>query len=192
MTTVADELLSRLREWGVEQIFGYPGDGINGILGALSRADDQPRFIQSRHEEMSAFEAVGFAKFSGRPGICMATSGPGAIHLLNGLYDPKLDQAPGVAIVGQPNRSAMGGSYQQEVDLLSLFKDVASDYVQMVTVPEQLPNVLDRALRIAQSRRAPAAIIIPNDVQELEYSAPTHAFKMVPSSLGMTWPQTPA
>lgn len=187
-TTVADQLLTRLREWGVEQVFGYPGDGINGILGAFSRADDRPRFIQSRHEEMSAFEAVGYAKFGGRPGVCLATSGPGAIHLLNGLYDAKLDHVPVVAIVGQTNRSAMGGSYQQEVDLLSLFKDVASDYVQMVTVPEQLPNVLDRAIRIAMSRRAPTALIIPNDVQELEYVAPGHEFKMVPSSLGTSWP----
>ncbi|MDI6910909.1 thiamine pyrophosphate-requiring protein [Nocardioides sp.] len=185
-TTVADQLLARLREWGVEQVFGYPGDGINGILGAFSRADDQPRFIQSRHEEMSAFQAVGYAKFSGRPGICLATSGPGAIHLLNGLYDAKLDHVPVVAIVGQTNRTAMGGSYQQEVDLLSLFKDVASDYVQMVTVPEQLPNVLDRAIRVATARRAPTAIIVPNDVQELEYAAPGHAFKMVPSSLTPT------
>jgi pyruvate dehydrogenase (quinone) len=192
MPTVADQLLSRLREWGVDQVFGYPGDGINGILGAFSRADDQPRFIQSRHEEMSAFEAVGYAKFSGRPGVCMATSGPGAIHLLNGLYDAKLDHVPVVAIVGQTNRSAMGGSYQQEVDLLSLFKDVASDYVQMVTVPEQLPNVLDRAMRIAMTRHAPTALIVPADVQELEYTAPGHAFKMVPSSLGMSWPEVTA
>ena len=118
----------------------------------------------------------------------MATSGPGAIHLLNGLYDAKLDHVPVVAIVGQTSRSAMGGSYQQEVDLLSLFKDVASDYVQMVTVPEQLPGVLDRAIRVALAERAPTAIIIPSDVQELEYSAPTHAFKMVPSSLGIDWP----
>src|SRR6478609_5794801 len=189
--TVADQLLSRLRDWGVAQVFGYPGDGINGILGAFSRADDQPRFIQSRHEEMSAFEAVGHAKFQDRhgpPGICMATSGPGAIHLLNGLYDAKLDHVPVVAIVGQTNRTAMGGSYQQEVDLLSLFKDVASDYVQMLTVPEQLPNLIDRAIRIAMSRRAPTALIIPNDVQELEYVAPGHEFKMVPSSLGTSWP----
>ena len=118
----------------------------------------------------------------------MATSGPGAIHLLNGLYDAKLDHVPVVAIVGQTSRSAMGGSYQQEVDLLSLFKDVASEYVQMVTVPEQLPGVLDRAIRVALAERAPTAIIIPSDVQELEYSAPTHAFKMVPSSLGIDWP----
>jgi pyruvate dehydrogenase (quinone) len=191
-TTVADRLLERLREWGVEQIFGYPGDGINGILAALSRADDQPRFIQARHEEMAAFEAVGFAKFGDQPAICMATSGPGAIHLLNGLYDAKLDHVPVVAIVGQTNRTAMGGNYQQEVDLISLFKDVASEYVQMVTVPEQLPNVLDRAIRIAMSRRAPTAIIIPNDVQELDYEPPTHEFKMVPSSLGMSLPSVTA
>jgi len=187
-TTVADRLLERLREWGVEQVFGYPGDGINGTLAAFARADDKPHFIQARHEEMAAFSAVGFAKFSHLPAVCMATSGPGAIHLLNGLYDAKLDHVPVVAIVGQTNRTAMGGNYQQEVDLISLFKDVASEYVQMVTVPEQLPNVLDRAIRIAMSRRAPTAIIIPNDVQELDYEPPTHEFKMVPSSLGMSWP----
>jgi pyruvate dehydrogenase (quinone) len=186
--TVADFLLGRLREWGVEQVFGYPGDGINGLLAAWGRADNQPAFIQSRHEEMSAFEAVGYAKFTGKVGVCAATSGPGAIHLLNGLYDAKLDHVPVVAIVGQTSRSAMGGSYQQEVDLLSLFKDVASDYVQMVMVPEQLPNVLDRAIRVAQAERAPTAIIIPSDVQELEYSAPTHEFKMVPSSTDVQWP----
>ncbi len=185
---VADYLLERLRAWDVEQIFGYPGDGINGILAAFGRAENRPKFIQSRHEEMSAFEAVGYAKFSGRVGVCMATSGPGAVHLLNGLYDAKLDHVPVVAIVGQTNRSAMGGSYQQEIDLMTLFKDVASDYVQMVTVPEQLPNVLDRAIRVALSQRAPTALIIPSDVQELPYSPPTHAFKMVPSSLGIEWP----
>ncbi|MGE2724762.1 thiamine pyrophosphate-requiring protein [Mycolicibacterium pulveris] len=185
---VADFLLERLRAWNVEHVFGYPGDGINGILAAFGRADNNPRFIQSRHEEMSAFEAVGYAKFGNRVGVCMATSGPGAIHLLNGLYDAKLDHVPVVAIVGQTDRSAIGGSYQQEVDLLSLYKDVASDYVQMVTVPEQLPNVLDRAIRIALSEQAPTAVIIPGDVQELEYSPPKHAFKMVPSSLGTEWP----
>ena len=185
---VSDYLLERLRAWDVKHVFGYPGDGINGILAAFGRADNQPMFIQSRHEEMSAFEAVGYAKFSGHVGICMATSGPGAIHLLNGLYDAKLDHVPVVAIVGQTNRSAMGGSYQQEVDLISLYKDVASDYVQMVTVPEQLPNVLDRAIRVAMAQRVPTALIIPSDVQELPYSPPTHAFKMVPSSLGIEWP----
>ena len=185
---VADYLLERLRAWDVQHVFGYAGDGINGLLAAWGRADNQPMFIQSRHEEMSAFEAVGYAKFAGRLGVCVATSGPGAIHLLNGLYDAKLDHVPVLAIVGQTNRSAMGGSYQQEVDLLSLFKDVASDYVQMVTVPEQLPNVLDRAIRVAMAQHAPTALIIPADVQELPYSPPTHEFKMVPSSLGIEWP----
>ncbi len=185
---VADYLLERLRAWDVQHVFGFPGDGINGLLAAWGRADNNPTFIQSRHEEMSAFEAVGYAKFTGRVGVCAATSGPGAIHLLNGLYDAKLDHVPVVAIVGQTNRSAMGGSYQQEVDLLTLFKDVASDYVQMITVPEQLPNVLDRAIRIAMTQRAPTALIIPSDVQELPYSPPEHAFKMVPSSLGIEYP----
>jgi pyruvate dehydrogenase (quinone) len=186
--TVGDYLLERLRAWDVQHVFGYPGDGINGLLAAWGRADNRPKFIQSRHEEMSAFEAVGYAKFTGRVGVCAATSGPGAIHLLNGLYDAKLDHVPVVAIVGQTERSAIGGHYQQEVDLPSLFKDVASDYVQMVTVPEQLPNVLDRAIRVALTRRAPTALIMPSDVQEMPYSPPTHAFKMVPSSLGIEWP----
>ena len=190
--TVADYLLERLRAWDVQHVFAYPGDGINGILAAWGRAENKPQFVQARHEEMAAFEAVGYAKFTGNVGVCMATSGPGAIHLLNGLYDAKLDHVPVVAIVGQTSRSAMGGSYQQEVDLLSLFKDVASDYVQMVTVPEQLPNVLDRAIRVAIAERAPTAIIIPSDVQELPYSAPTHAFKMVPSSIGVDWSTTTA
>ncbi|TDC23211.1 thiamine pyrophosphate-requiring protein [Streptomyces sp. 8K308] len=180
---VSDYVLGRLRDWEVEHVFAYAGDGINGLLAAWGRADDQPHFIQARHEEMAAFEAVGYAKFSGRVGVCAATSGPGAIHLLNGLYDAKLDHVPVVAIVGQTNRSAMGGSYQQEVDLLSLFKDVASDYCEMVTVPQQLPNVIDRAFRTAQARRTVTAVIIPADVQELDYKPPTHAFKMVPSSL---------
>ncbi|RTL69606.1 MAG: thiamine pyrophosphate-requiring protein [Pseudonocardiaceae bacterium] len=181
-TTVGDFVLSRLREWGVEQVFGYPGDGINGLVVAFGEADDQPRFIQSRHEEMSAFEAVGYAKFSGRPAVCMATSGPGAVHLLNGLYDAKLDHVPVVAIVGQTERSAMGGSYQQEIDLQSLLKDVASDYLVEVNVPQQLPNAIDRAFRTAMTRRAPTAIIIPSDLQTLDYEPPGHAFKQVPSS----------
>jgi pyruvate dehydrogenase (quinone) len=191
-TTVGDFLLSRLREWGVQTVFGYAGDGINGLLAAWGRADNQPKFVQARHEEMAAFEAVGYAKFTGRVGVCAATSGPGAIHTLNGLYDAKLDHVPVVAIVGQTERSAMGGAYQQEVDLLTLFKDVASDYVQMVTVPEQLPNVVDRAMRIAIGRRTVTALIIPSEVQELTYSAPRHEFKQVPSSLGICWPELAA
>ncbi|MFF3489958.1 thiamine pyrophosphate-requiring protein [Streptomyces sp. NPDC002795] len=192
-TKVADHILERLRAWGVEQVFGYPGDGINGLLAAWGRADNRPEFVQARHEEMAAFEAVGYAKFSGRVGVCVATSGPGAIHLLNGLYDAKLDHVPVVAIVGQTARSAMGGSYQQEVDLHTLYKDVASDFVETVNVPEQLPNVLDRAMRTATARRAPTAVIIPGDVQELDYNPPPHAFKMVPSSLDRSsWTAEPA
>ncbi|MEP7177465.1 MAG: thiamine pyrophosphate-requiring protein [Pseudonocardiales bacterium] len=184
--TVADVLLARLREWNIKQVFAFPGDGINGLLAAWGRAGNDPQFVQARHEEMAAFEAVGYAKFSGNVAVCAATSGPGAVHLLNGLYDAKLDHVPVVAIVGQTERSAMGGSYQQEVDLLSLFKDVCSDYVQMCTVPEQLPNLIDRAIRVAISASAPTCIIIPSDVFDLEYVAPGHAFKQVPSSLGMS------
>ncbi|WP_241385196.1 thiamine pyrophosphate-requiring protein [Rhodococcus sp. CH91] len=187
--TVADFLLQRLRAWEVDYVFGYPGDGINGILAAWTRAGNDPVFVQSRHEEMSAFEAVGYAKFTGKPGVCTATSGPGAIHLLNGLYDAKLDHVPVVAIVGQTDRSAMGGSYQQEVDLHTLYKDVASAFVETVTVPEQLPNVLDRAMRTAIAYRTPTAVIIHGDVQELEYSPPAHEFKMVPSSIGFDRPR---
>ncbi|CCB77582.1 MULTISPECIES: thiamine pyrophosphate-requiring protein [Streptomycetaceae] len=191
-TKVSDYVLARLREWGITHVFAYPGDGINGLLAAWARAGDDPRFIQARHEEMAAFEAVGYAKFTGKVAVCAATSGPGAIHLLNGLYDAKLDHVPVVAIVGQTNRSAMGGSYQQEVDLHTLYKDVAAEFVETVNVPEQLPNVLDRAIRTAYSRRCPTAVIIPADVQELEYSPPTHAFKMVPSSMGLSgWSPLP-
>jgi pyruvate dehydrogenase (quinone) len=180
--TVGDHVLSRLREWGVEQVFAYPGDGINGLVVAFGKAGDTPAFVQSRHEEMSAFEAVGYAKFSGKVGVCMATSGPGAIHLLNGLYDAKLDHVPVVAIVGQTERSAMGGSYQQEVDLQALLADVASAYLVEVNVPEQLPLAIDRAFRTALARRAPTAVIIPSDLQTESYSPPQHAFKQVPSS----------
>ncbi|WP_460392134.1 thiamine pyrophosphate-requiring protein [Actinophytocola sediminis] len=180
--TVGDYLLARLRDWGVEQVFGYPGDGINGIVVAFGEAGNRPRFVQTRHEEMAALAAVGYAKFSGKVGVCLATSGPGAIHLLNGLYDAKLDHVPVVAIVGQTARSAMGGSYQQEVDLQALFKDVASEYLVEVNVPEQLPNALDRAMRTAQASRAPTALIIPADVQEEAYHPPRHEFKHVPSS----------
>ncbi len=183
--TVGDVVLERLRAWGVRQVFGYPGDGINGLLAAWGRADDDPQFVQARHEEMAAFEAVGYAKFSGEVAVCAATSGPGAIHLLNGLYDAKLDHVPVVAIVGQTARSAIGGAYQQEVDLASLFKDVCSEYVQTCNVPQQLPNLIDRAIRIARTASAPTALIFPSDVFELEYEPPGHAFKEVPSSLGL-------
>lgn len=179
---VSDYVLRRLRQWGVEQVFGYPGDGINGLVAAFGRAGNSPRFVQARHEEMAAFQATGYAKFSGKVGVCTATSGPGAIHLLNGLYDAKLDHVPVVAVVGQTARSAMGGSYQQEVDLQSLYKDVAADYLVEVNVSSQLPNALDRAFRTAIARRSPTAVIIPADLQEEPYEPPRHEFKQVPSS----------
>jgi len=163
----SDFLIERLREWGVDRIYGYPGDGINGIMGALNRTDNRPEFIQARHEEMAAFMACGHAKFTGELGVCLATSGPGAIHLLNGLYDAKMDHQPVLAIVGQQARMSLGGSYQQEVDLVSLFKDVAHEYVHMLTTPEQLPDLVDRAVRIALAERTVTCLIVPNDVQTL-------------------------
>jgi len=169
MATVGDFLLERLHQWGVRRIFGYPGDGINGIMAALERREggDAPlEFIQTRHEEMAAFMACAHAKFTGEVGVCLATSGPGAVHLLNGLYDAKLDHQPVVAIVGQQKRSALGASYQQEIDLMALFKDVAGEYVQMAASSEQLRHLVDRALRIAQSERCVTCIIVPNDLQE--------------------------
>ncbi len=179
---VSDYVIQRLREWGVDHIFGYPGDGINGLMGALNRAGNKPKFVQARHEEMAAFSAVGYAKFTGRPGVCMATSGPGAIHLLNGLYDASLDHVPVVAIVGQQARTALGGNYQQEVDLTSLFKDVAHEYVHMATTAEQFPLLIDRAMRTAMSERCVACVIIPTDLQEEEWSRPQHTFKEMLSS----------
>src|SRR3954447_20701685 len=131
---VSEFVLSRLREWGVDRIYGYPGDGINGLLGAFHHVE-KPEFIQTRHEEIASFAACAHAKFTGEVGVCLATSGPGAIHLLNGLYDAKLDHAPVVAIIGQQARTSLGANYQQEVDLVSLYKDVASEFVQTLMVP---------------------------------------------------------
>lgn len=183
--TVGDFLLQRLNEWGLKRIYGYPGDGINGIVGAIDRAGENIDFIQTRHEEMAAFMACAHAKFSGEVGLCLATSGPGAIHLLNGLYDAKLDHTPVVAIMGQQARAALGGHYQQEVDLVTLFKDVANEYVTMVTAPAQLRHAVDRAVRIAKARRAVTCIIIPNDVQELEaVTVPPRAHGTVHSGVG--------
>src|SRR5436305_3300912 len=156
--TVSDFLLKRLSAWGLRRMYGYPGDGINGILGALERNQELFEFVQVRHEEMAAFMATAHAKFTDEVGLCLATSGPGAIHLLNGLYDAKLDHQPVVAIVGQSARSAIGGNYQQEVDLASLFKDVASEYVQTILAPAQARHVIDRAIRIAKAERTVTCI----------------------------------
>src|SRR5438477_12739127 len=158
--TTSDFLIERLAEWGVKRIYGYPGDGINGSMGALERRPSM-HFVQVRHEEMAAFMACAHAKFTGEVGVCLATSGPGAIHLLNGLYDAKLDHQPVVAIVGQASRLAMGGDYQQEVDLQSLFKDVASEFVQTAMAPGQVRHLVDRAVRIALAERTVTCVIIP-------------------------------
>ncbi len=188
--TVGDFLVERLRQWGVHRIFGYPGEGINGILGALNRAGNDPRLIQPRHEEMAAMMASGHAKFTGELGVCLATSGAGAIHLLNGLYDARLDHQPVLAIVGQTATTALGASYMQEVDLTTLFKDVAGEYVQMVLSPEQLPNTVDRAVRIALLERTVTCLIVPMDVQDLPaVERPAHEAYRTPGSLGVTWPR---
>lgn len=165
--TVADYTFNRLHEWGVRHIFGYPGDGINGFIGALRSHTDQIEFVQARHEEMSAFMAGGYAKWTGEVGVCLATSGPGAIHLLNGLYDARMDHQPVVALVGQQKQVSLGADYQQEVDLQVLFKDVASHFCHMCTKPEQMRQLVDRAMRIAIGERTVTCIIVPNDVQEM-------------------------
>ncbi len=188
-STVSDFMLQRLGEWGVRRIYGYPGDGINGIMTALDRAGDAFEFIQTRHEESAAFMACGHAKYTGELGVCLATSGPGAIHLLNGLYDAKLDHQPVLAIVGQQARAALGGHYQQEVDLKSLFKDVASDYVHVCMEPTQMRHLVDRAVRIALAMRSVTCIIVPNDVQELDaVKTPPRAHGTVHSGVGFSRP----
>ena len=187
--TVADALVERLRIWGVTRIYGYPGDGINGVIGALGRAGDAITFIQARHEEACAFMACGHAKFTGTTGVCLATSGPGAVHLLAGLYDARADHQPIVAIVGQKPRAALGGDFQQEIDLSALFMDAARDYSQMVTAPAQLRHVVDRAFRIAIARHVPTCIIIPQDVQELKAEAPAHEHGTVHSGPGYSPPR---
>ncbi len=169
---VSDFVWHRLSEWGLKRVYGYPGDGVGGLDVALERAKDKMEYVQVRHEEMAAFMASAHAKFTGQPGLCYATSGPGAIHLLNGLYDAKLDHMPVVAIVGQQARTALGAHYQQEVDLQSLFKDVASEFVQLAVVPGQVRQLIDRAVRIAHTKRTVTCVIIPNDLQELDYEDP--------------------
>jgi len=187
--TVSDFFWQRLSDWGVRRVFGYPGDGINGLIGALDRAQDKIDFVQARHEEMAAFMAGAHAKFTGEVGVCLATSGPGAIHLLNGLYDARLDHMPVLAIVGQQARAALGGHYQQEVDLQNLFKDVAGAFVQEATVPAQVRHLIDRAMRIAKAERRVTCIIMPNDLQELPaVDPPPRQHGTVHSGLGYERP----
>ncbi|MCK6067811.1 MULTISPECIES: thiamine pyrophosphate-requiring protein [Microbacterium] len=180
--TVSDVIVERLRAWGVERVYGYSGDGINGVMDALRRADPKIAFVQARHEENAAFMAVGEAKFAGRVGVVMSTQGPGAVHLLNGLYDAKLDHVPVVAIVGQQRRSALGSGYMQEIDLRALMGDVASAFLGEASDPAQIPMLVDRAFRSALARRAPAVVIVPHDVQVAPADPPRHAHGVVHTS----------
>src|SRR5256714_3421922 len=189
MPTTAEFILNRLTEWGVQRVYGYPGDGINGLIGAFHEVGDKLEFIQCRHEEIASFAASAHAKFTGEVGVCMATSGPGAIHLLNGLYDAKLDHQPVVAIVGQQKRLSLGAEYQQEIDLQTLFKDVAHEFVHVCMAPAQARHLVDRAMRVAAATRSPACIIIPNDVQESPYEEPPREHGSVFSSPGWERPR---
>jgi pyruvate dehydrogenase (quinone) len=184
----AQFMLDRLSQWGVKKIYGYPGDGINGLLGAFHQVT-AVQFTQVRHEEIASFAATAHAKLTGEVGVCMATSGPGAIHLLNGLYDAKLDHQPVVAIVGQQKRMSLGGQYQQEVDLNTLYKDVASEYLVTVMEPTQARHAIDRAIRIAHASRSVATIIIPDDVAEAPYSEPPRVHGAIFSSIGLCEPE---
>ena len=188
-TSVSTYLLRRLTDWGVRRVFGYAGDGINGIVHAFSHFEDRLKFVQVRHEEMAAFMACAHAKYTGEVGVCLATSGPGAIHLLNGLYDAKMDHQPVVAIVGQAARPALGGTYQQEVDLHTLFKDVAYEFVQQMASPEQVRQLVDRAMRIARAERTVTAIIVPKDLQEEKVEQPPHRHNTVHTGLGWSSPR---
>jgi pyruvate dehydrogenase (quinone) len=187
--TVGDFFWERLYEWGIRTVFGYPGDGINGLLGAMDRAEGKVRFIQVRHEEMAAFMASAYAKFSGDLGVCMATSGPGASHLITGLYDARMDHMPVLAIAGQQARAAIGGHYQQELDLKNMFKDVAGAFVEQATVPAQVRHLIDRAVRIAKGNRRVTAIIMPNDLQEVPYEEPPRQHGTLHSGIGYTQPK---
>jgi pyruvate dehydrogenase (quinone) len=187
--TVGDFLIERLNKWGIRRIYGFPGDGINGIIGAIGRAGKNIEYVQVRHEEMAAFMACAHSKFTGEVGVCLATSGPGAIHLLNGLYDAKMDHQSVVAIVGQQARMALGSNFQQEVDLGSLFKDVAGEYVQMATVPGQVRHLVDRAVRIAKAERTVTCLIVPNDLQEAKYEEPPRIHGSQFSGVGFCEPR---
>jgi len=188
--TVGDFFVERLHAWGVRRIYGYPGDGINGVFGALQRAKGKIQFIQARHEEMAAFMASAHAKFTGELGVCIATSGPGAAHLVTGLYDARLDHMPVLAITGQQARAALGGHYQQEVDLAALFKDVAGSFVQQASVPAQVRHIVDRAMRIALDERTVTAIVLPNDLQDLPYEGPARKHGTLHSGVGYSKPKT--
>jgi pyruvate dehydrogenase (quinone) len=183
--TVSDFIWQRLQAWGVRRVYGYPGDGIGGLISALARQEGAIDFVQARHEEMAGLMACGHAKFTGEVGVCVATSGPGAIHLLNGLYDAKLDHQPVLALVGQQARTAIGSHYQQDLDLQSLFKDVAGAYVETASSPAQVRHLIDRAYRIAKGERRVTCVILPNDLQLAAMEQPSHEHAMTHSGVGI-------
>ncbi|SEJ41569.1 thiamine pyrophosphate-requiring protein [Paraburkholderia diazotrophica] len=187
--TVGDFIVDRLHQWGVRRMYGYPGDGINGVFGALNRAEGKIEFVQARHEEMAAFMASAHAKFTGELGVCIATSGPGAAHLITGLYDARMDHMPVLAIAGQQARAALGSHYQQEVDIAAMFKDVAGSYVQQASVPAQVRHMIDRAIRIALSERRVTALVLPNDLQDLEFEPPARKHGTAHSGVGYSRPR---
>jgi pyruvate dehydrogenase (quinone) len=187
--TVGDYFWERLHQWGVRRIFGYPGDGINGLLGSLQKIPDKFEFVQVRHEEMAAFMATAHAKFTGELGVCLATSGPGASHLLTGLYDARADHMPVLAIVGQQARTAVGSHYQQEIDLVSMFKDVADAFTGYASIPAQVRHLTDRAVRIALGERRVTGLIFPNDLQDLPMEQPPRKHGSVFSGLGWSAPR---
>src|SRR5215469_8538769 len=167
---VSEALITRLAEWGVDTVFGIPGDGINGIMEGLRRNQDRVKFVLVHHEEAAAFMATAHAKATGKLGVCLATSGPGGIHLLNGLYDAKLDHMPVLAITGMQETSVLGTGYQQEVNLDKLYADVA-EYDQMIYNPAQVSAVVDNAIRTAYARRGVAHLTVPNDIQVADAGA---------------------
>ncbi|WLI77355.1 thiamine pyrophosphate-requiring protein [Kosakonia sp. H02] len=187
----SDFFVQRLKEWGVTRIYGYPGDGINGVLGAIQRANkagDGIEFIQVRHEEMAAFMAVGHAKFTGELGVCLSTGGPGATHLLTGLYDAKMDHAPVLAIAGQAETTARGASYQQEMNLDRVFSDVAN-FVQEAATPAQVRHLVDRGVRVAMAQNGVGVVIIPKDVQDEAWQPPQHVHGFTHSGSGYQRPR---
>ena len=186
--TTGEYFVSRLHEWGIKTIFGYPGDGINGVLRGLEKEEGKFRFVQARHEEMAAFMASAYAKFSGEMGVCLSTGGPGATHLLTGLYDAKLDHQPVLAITGQAARGVRGAHYQQELNLGRIFADVA-EYVAEGTVPQQVGVILDRAIRTAQARNGVGVVCMPNDLSDSPYEAPTRKHGYTRSSAGYSKPK---
>ena len=185
--TVGEFFAQRLKEWGIRTIFGFPGDGINGVLEGLEKHREDFLFVQARHEEMAAFMACAYAKFSGELGVCLSTGGPGATHMITGLYDAKLDHMPVLAITGQASRSARGAHYQQELNLARTFSDVAQ-YVQEGTTPQQVGVILDRAIRTAKARNAVTAVVMPNDLSESEYEKPPRSHGFTRSGSGYSRP----